>query len=82
MSSKEKKKEKIDQASINRLVEDEINMRRYGNLNESKHRIEQQELYDLWEKDKESLETINTSLERTNNLTAKMVEDNILKYIY
>lgn len=73
MSSKEKKKEKIDQESINRLVEDEINMRRYGNLNESKHRIEQKELYDLWEKDKETLETINISLQRTNNLTSKMV---------
>lgn len=73
MTSKEKKNVEIDQDSIDRLVEDEILLRRCGNLKESQLHAEQQELYGCWEKDVESLDVINSSLVKTDTLTGKMV---------
>ena len=65
-----------DQEMINALVEEEIQLRRYGNLSEGSFAARQQlqsTETQPWEADRASLQLIQASLKKTDILTTKMV---------
>ncbi len=62
-----------DEELITRLVEDEIILRRYGNLNEGQYHAKQREIDKLWQQDENSLNFLRDSLRNSNDVTNKMV---------
>eukprot|EP01122_Echinamoeba_exundans_P011924 TRINITY_DN4892_c0_g1_i1.p1 TRINITY_DN4892_c0_g1~~TRINITY_DN4892_c0_g1_i1.p1 ORF type:complete len:819 (+),score=195.76 TRINITY_DN4892_c0_g1_i1:23-2458(+) len=66
-----------EQEMINQLVEEEIQLRKYGNLNEGLFTSRQQQAAVEtvpWESDRASLGLIQSSLKKSDTLTSKMVE--------
>jgi hypothetical protein len=65
-----------EQEMINQLVEEEIQLRKYGNLNEGLFSSRQQQAAVEtvpWESDRASLGLIQSSLKKSDTLTSKMV---------
>lgn len=71
-----------DEELITRLVEDEIILRRYGNLNEGQYQAKQREIDKLWQQDENSLNFLRDSLRNSNDVTNKMVRLIIIKCGY
>eukprot|EP01125_Pyxidicula_operculata_P006142 TRINITY_DN2138_c0_g1_i1.p1 TRINITY_DN2138_c0_g1~~TRINITY_DN2138_c0_g1_i1.p1 ORF type:complete len:728 (-),score=141.43 TRINITY_DN2138_c0_g1_i1:256-2439(-) len=69
----EYRKELGDEEAIGRLVEEEIQLRRYGMINRGKNVAEQQNMLHLWEEDTLTLKFLQESLKRNEDLTKKMV---------
>lgn len=63
----------FDIDSINAIVEEEIQLRRFGNVKEVQGRGAKADVFSAWEQDRSSLEFIVSSLSRTDQLTSKMV---------
>lgn len=58
---------------ISSLVQKEIQLRRYGNMSLERN-PKQKEIEDAWEDDKRTLDAMTSALNKTNDLTAKMVK--------
>lgn len=64
----------FDADAINQIVEEEIQLRRYGNVSEIQGKAAKaSEVYSAWEQDRDSISFISSSLAHTDKLTTKMV---------
>ena len=64
----------FDADAINQIVEEEIQLRRTGNVSEIQGRSAKAgEVYSAWEQDRSSVDFIVSSLTHTDLLTTKMV---------
>jgi hypothetical protein len=64
----------FDADVINQIVEEEIQLRRYGNVSEKHGKAAKaSEVFSVWEQDSASVAFIDSSLEHTNELTHQMV---------
>lgn len=64
----------FDADAINQIVEEEIQLRRTGNVSEIQGRSAKAvEVYSSWEQDRSSVDFIVSSLNHTDALTSKMV---------
>jgi hypothetical protein len=65
----------FDADAINQIVEEEIQLRRTGNVSEIQGRAAKaSEVYSVWEQDRMSVEFIVSSLSHTDKLTSKMTD--------
>jgi hypothetical protein len=62
-----------DQGFIDALVEEEIHLRRFGNVSEGQSHLQQQDIDTQWDQDRQSLSFATSSLKKTDFLTEKMV---------
>ena len=64
----------FDVDAINQIVEEEIQLRRYGNTREIQGRAAKaSEVFSVWERDRASVQFISSSLTHTDKLTSQMV---------
>lgn len=64
----------FDAHAISQIVEEEIQLRRYGTVGEIQGKAAKaSEVFSAWEQDRDSISLISSSLTHTDKLTAKMV---------
>lgn len=64
----------FDADAISQIVEEEIQLRRYGTVGEIQGKAAKaSEVFSAWERDRDSISLISTSLAHTDKLTTKMV---------
>lgn len=64
----------VDSELLNRLVEEEIHLRTYGNFYEGGQlQAKQKELDELWQQDRNTLAFLDSTLQSVDKLTTKMV---------
>lgn len=75
------KSTQFDVDAINQIVEEEIQLRRYGNTREIQGRAAKaSEVFSVWERDRASVQFISSSLSHTDKLTSQMVCNPILRF--
>lgn len=64
----------FDADAISQIVEEEIQLRRFGTVGEIQGKAAKaSEVFSAWEHDRDSISLISSSLAHTDKLTAKMV---------